>query len=99
MVATVPNRRSYWARTLTAPLSKDERDNFAIQIKEMISCFSLTYTWLIRRLSDEGLFTDKFEMSATLSGTRRGKKADEILYRSYGILEEYAELMGLRENT
>lgn len=90
-----PNRRSYWTGTVNAvPLTEDERNRFAEQIKEMVSSFTLTYTWLIRRLSDEGLLTDKFEMSATLSGTRRGDKADEILRQSIDILTKYKECMG-----
>ena len=71
------------------PLSTKERASLAEQIKNKVSRFTLTYTWLIRRLSDEGLLTDKFEMSATLSGTRIGPKADEILRRSLDILNEY----------
>lgn len=99
MMAGTPNRRPYWTGTATVPLTEDERNDFAAQIKEMVSDFTLTYTWLIRRLSDEGLFTDKFEMSATLSGTRRGEKADEILRRSLDILHEYDERMGSCEGT
>ena len=99
MIAGTPNRRSYWTGTVTVPLTEDERNDFAAQIKEMVSDFTLTYTWLIRRLSDEGLLTDKFEMSATLSGTRRGDKADEILRRSLDILHEYRKRMGSCEDT
>lgn len=85
-----PNSRSYWVKqTRSKPLTEQERSTYASQIKEMVSRFTLTYTWLIRRLSDEGLLTDKFEMSATLAGTRRGEKADEILCRSLDILTEY----------
>ena len=71
------------------PLSVGDRSSIAEQIKDKVSRFTLTYTWLIHRLSDEGLLTDKFEMSATLSGTRIGPKADEILCRSLDILNEY----------
>ena len=69
------------------PLSMRDRSSYAEQIRD--SHFTLTYAWLIHRLSDEGLLTDKFEMSATLSGTRIGPKADEILRRSLDILNEY----------
>ena len=55
---------------------------------------SLTFTWLIRQLSDEGLMTDKYEMSATLSGVRTGDKADEILRLSLDILHRYQMQMG-----
>ena len=71
------------------PLSVRDRSSYAEQIRDKISHFTLTYAWLIHRLSDEGLLTDKFEMSATLSGTRIGPKADEILRRSLDILNEY----------
>jgi len=76
------------------PLSVGDRSSIAEQIKDKVSRSSLTYTWLIHRLSDEGLLTDKFEMSATLSGTRIGPKADEILCRSLDILNEYEEKIG-----
>lgn len=87
------NRRSYWKGTTDISMTDKERIDFANRIKEMVSRFTLTYTWLIRCLSDEGLFTDKFEMSAILSGTRRGDKADYILQKSLDILREYDERM------
>lgn len=74
-----------------ARLTVDERKEYAAEIKRMVSAFSLTYTWLIRQLSDEGLITDKFEMSSTLAGTRTGDKPDQILQRSLGILLRYQE--------
>lgn len=98
-MAEIPNRSPYWHRTVKVPLTEDERHDFAIQIKNMVSDFTLSYTWLIRRLSDEGLLTDKFEMSATLSGTRRGGKADEILRKSLDILNEYSKRMKSCEDT
>lgn len=80
------------------PLNDDERIALAGRIRNMLAELTLSYTWLIHRLSDEGVLTDKFEMSATMSGARRGKKADEILRRSFAILNEYRECMGLRED-
>lgn len=74
---------------ISRPLSVESRSILAKQVKDKVSRFTLTYTWLIKCLSDEGLFTDKFEMSAVLSGTRLGPKADEILCRSLDILNEY----------
>lgn len=94
-MAGTPTPRPYW--TPDAPvvrLTEQERTKYAEQIREMVVDSSLTYTWLIRRLSDEGLITDKFEMSATLSCVRTGCKADEILRRSLDILREYQERMG-----
>ena len=76
------------------PLSVGDRSSIAAQIKDKVARCTLTYTWLIHRLSDEGLLTDKFEMSATLSGTRIGPKADEILRRSLDILNKYEEKIG-----
>ena len=75
------------------PLSVMERSSIAAQIKDKVSSFALTYTWLIHCLSDEGLHTDKFEMSATLSGTRTGPKADNILRQSLDVLNKYEEKM------
>lgn len=94
-MGATPTPRPYW--TPDAPvvrLSEPERTSIAEQIRTLVEGFSLTYTWLIRQLSDEGLMTDKFEMSATLAGVRTGSKADEILRRSLSILQEYEERMG-----
>ena len=86
--------RPYWTPDIPMErLTEHERTSIAEQIRKLVSGFSLTYTWLIRRLSDEGLTTDKFEMSATLAGVRTGSKADEILRRSLCILKEYQALM------
>lgn len=96
-MGATPTPRPYW--TPDAPvvrLSEPERTSIAEQIRTLVEGFSLTYTWLIRQLSDEGLMTDKFEMSATLAGVRTGSKADEILRRSLSILQEYEERMGGR---
>ena len=74
-------------------LSASERHNIALKIRETVTRCTLTYGWLIRQLSDEGLITDKFELSATLAGTRIGPKADQILCCSLGILDEYRRKM------
>ena len=66
-----------------------ERRELAQTIKEKIERFSLTFVWLVHRLADAGIFTDKFELSATLSCTRVGPKADEILRLSLEILDTY----------
>lgn len=67
------------------PLSMRDRSSYAEQIRDKISHFTLTYAWLIHRLSDEGLLTDKFEMSATLSGTRIGPKVLTLFPHSMDI--------------
>lgn len=74
-------------------LSASERAAIALKIRAMVSRYTLTYGWLIRQLSDEGLITDKFELSATLAGTRTGPKADQILWCSLGVLTEYRRKM------
>lgn len=90
-----PTPRPYWTPDVPViRLTEQERTSIAEQIRTLVEGFSLTYTWLIRQLSDEGLMTDKFEMSATLAGVRTGDKADEILRRSLSILREYQERMG-----
>jgi hypothetical protein len=95
MMAGNPTPRPYW--TPDAPvirLTEQERTSYREQIRELVTGASLTFTWLIRQLSDEGLMTDKYEMSATLSGVRTGNKADEILRRSLDILHQYQMRMG-----
>ena len=66
MMAGNPTPRPYW--TPDAPvirLTEQERTSYREQIRELVTGASLTFTWLIRQLSDEGLMTDKYEMSAT----------------------------------
>ena len=66
-----------------------ERRELAQKIRDKIEKSSLTYVWLVHRLSDAGIYTDKFELSAVLSCTRIGPKADEILRLSLEILDTY----------
>lgn len=88
------NRRPYWTtENAVVRLNVNERNFYAEEIRQMITDNSLTYTWLIRQLAEEGLMTDKYEMSAILGRTRSGDKADEILRRSLDILKEYQERM------
>ena len=95
MMAGTPTPRPYWTPdTPVIRLTEQERKSFREQIRELVTGESLTFTWLIRQLSDEGLMTDKYEMSATLSGVRAGEKADEILRRSLDILQKYRMRMG-----
>ena len=90
-MAETPNRGKPAGQVV--PLTADERKAIAGEIRTRIANSSLTYVWLIHRLSVEGVLTDKFEMSATLSGTRVGPKADEILHRSLSILTDYERKM------
>lgn len=73
----------------TISLTAQERKELAAAIRAKIKQYQLTYVWLVSRLSDEGLLTDKFEMSSVLSGTRIGPKADNILRLSLNILDTY----------
>ena len=69
MMAGNPTPRPYW--TPDAPvirLTEQERTSYREQIRELVTGASLTFTWLIRQLSDEGLMTDKYEMLTFLSG-------------------------------
>lgn len=70
-----PTPRPYWTPDVpVVRLTEQERTSYREQIRELVAGASLTFTWLIRQLSDEGLMTDKYEMSATLSGVRTGEK-------------------------
>ena len=94
-MAGTPTPRPY--RTPDAPvirLTEQEQKKIREQIKKLVARENLTFTWLIRQLFDEGVMTDKYEMSATLSGVRTGDKADEILRRSLDILHRYQMRMG-----
>lgn len=54
---------------------------------------SLSQVWLINRLKERGVITDKTELSSVLSGTRHGAKVDKIIATSADILEEYEAKM------
>ena len=58
------------------------------KIRVSLAEFGLTQVWLIEELRKRGLITDKTEMSCVLSGTRHGRKADQILKTSVEILNE-----------
>lgn len=88
-----PTPRPYW--TPDAPvirLTEQERTSYREQIRELVTGASLTFTWLIRQLSDEGLMTDKYEMSATLSGVRTGDILLLILLLPFQIIIEIMKL-------
>ena len=44
--------------------------------------------WLVGELKNRGITTDAAELSATLSGVRRGPKAEAILRATHEIIEE-----------
>lgn len=67
-----------------------ERDKIRIMLLDN----SLTQVWLINRLEDKGIITDKAELSSVLSGARKGKKVEKIINSSLQILNEYVSKMG-----
>ncbi len=58
-------------------------------IKEKLARNSLSAKWLINRLAEKGVETDKCEMSNILGGTRKGPKVDRIISESLCILSFY----------
>lgn len=80
-------------------LTRDERKTLAARVKRQLTEYRLTQVWLIQQLGLRGMTTDKFEMSAILSNTRIGPKADEILRQSADVLDTYGSRMGVGEAT
>lgn len=68
---------------------RQERDEIRIRLYRN----SLTQTWLINRLEEKGVSTDKAELSSALAGSRKGAKVDKILATSSEILKEYEDKM------
>lgn len=66
-------------------MSKEERDRIRIKL----FTHNLSHTWLIARLAEDGIVTDKSELSGALSGARTGKKIEEIIKAALEILDEY----------
>lgn len=66
-----------------------ERD----KIRILLLSNSLSQVWLINRLEEHGVRTDKTELSSVLSGTRKGAKADTIIKTSLEILNDYVDKM------
>ena len=71
---------------------REDRD----RIREMLYRNTLTNAWLICRLEEQGITTDKTEMSSVLRGTRKGAKALSIIDKSLDILNTYEQRMGVR---
>ena len=67
-----------------------------LQIKEMLFRNTLTQNWLINRLQEQGIKTDKTELSAILNGRRKGNKVTLVLDTSLSILRDYEEKMGTK---
>lgn len=69
--------------------------NERMQIRIMLMRNSLSQTWLINRLEESGVHTDKTELSSALAGRRKGPKVEKIIQESFNILKEYEEKMGV----
>ena len=50
-----------------------------------------TQVWLINKLRNCGIITDRTEMSSALNGARRGPKIDKMLKISIEILDKYKD--------
>lgn len=64
------------------------------KVKVLILKYHLNYTWLINELERQGVNVYKEDMSAYLSGRRKGPKAAAVIEKSIEILERYGECYG-----
>lgn len=71
---------------------REERE----KIRQMLYRNTLTNVWLINRLEERGIITEKTEMSSILRGARRGAKAETVIKTSLDILDEYESKMGVK---
>ena len=62
-----------------------ERANIRSRLKKN----NLTHVWLINRLQENGIVTDKSELSSVFAGTRNGMKVDAILKTTNDLLDKY----------
>ncbi len=72
---------------------REERE----KIRMMLFRNTLTNAWLINRLEERDIITEKSEMSSVLRGVRKGAKAEKIIMNSIDILERYETMMGVHE--
>lgn len=72
---------------------REERD----RIRLMLYRNTLTNAWLVNRLEERGVITEKTEMSSVLRGVRKGAKAETIIKTSLEILDDYESKMGVYE--
>ncbi len=66
-----------------------------LKVKRLLSTTKLTQVWLIERMRSYGVITDASELSAALSGTRRGPKINRVLDTAIYVLEDYETRMAL----
>lgn len=62
-------------------------------IRRKLDDNNLTRVWLINRLAEEGIMTDRSEFSCILNGARSGPKPDAVIAASLRILEKYEKSM------
>lgn len=62
-----------------------ERD----EVRILLLNNSLSQVWLINRLEEHGVITEKSELSSALSGAGKGAKVDKIIQTSLQILNDY----------
>lgn len=72
---------------------REERD----RIRLMLYRNTLTNAWLVNRLEERGVITEKTEMSSVLRGVRKGAKTETIIKTSLEILDDYESKMGVCE--
>lgn len=72
---------------------REERD----RIRLMLYRNTLTNAWLVNRLEERGVITEKTEMSSVLRGVRKGAKAETVIKTSLEILDDYESKMGVCE--
>lgn len=65
-----------------------------VLIRRKLQDNHLTSVWLINQLEQNGVHTDKAEMSNILNGSRKGPKVDEIMEAALNILHRYEKSMG-----
>lgn len=58
---------------------REERD----RIRLMLYRNTLTNAWLVNRLEERGVITEKTEMSSVLRGVRKGAKAETIMSKQF----------------
>ena len=99
------NRRHYWLPKdipdfIYADIPNEEAESVLREsIKKRLNEHSLTQVWLINRLEEMGILTDKSELSSTLSGTRKGAKTEALLKYADEILSRYEETMAHNGDT
>ncbi len=64
-------------------------DPVGLRIKNSLLKNHLSQTWLMAQLEKFGIRTDSTELSAALSGRRKGPKVEQVIEASLKIVENY----------